>query len=567
MIAPTTAVLAFVPLSLALTLPTTLPSTAGEVASSYVGATTTFQFPPAGVTPASPGNDPDFPDASEVGYAGPTPTGDEALSIETAPAIAVHVGVDPVVRPDTADKKGSKFDMVRSWGSLTPWFSLPADTWGLPESSPVVPKGCEIEQVHIIHRHGARYPTSGSGPSNFAAKLHNITVNGTGFSASGPAEFLNTWQFSLGAEILTPLGREQLYELGVNARVRYGALLKGFTDLPVWRTTSEARMVDSALQFAAGFFGVQSYQTSYHQLIQIEEDGFNSTLAPYYDCPNSNLDDNGYLGYIKAAEWADVYAPPIIERLSGYLDGVNLTSTDIVAMQDLCAYESVALGYSSFCDLFTQADWEAYEYWYDLAFWYSDGPGGATTASQGIGYVQELIARLTQTPITTFDTTTNATLDGSNVTFPLKQPIFVDASHDTIISSIAVALNLTSLAESGPLPTDHIQKDRKWIVSHVAPFATNLVGQVLSCPSKTNVTASNSTATHFRWILNDAVVPLTGVQGCKEDKDGLCELDAYIEGTKARIAEVDFAFDCFANYTVPDPDLIVDGRASPVVKS
>lgn len=25
----------------------------------------------------------------------------------------------------------------------------------------------------------------------------------------------------------------------MNARVRYGALLKGFTDLPVWRTTSE----------------------------------------------------------------------------------------------------------------------------------------------------------------------------------------------------------------------------------------------------------------------------------------------------------------------------------------
>lgn len=77
-----------------------------------------------------------------------------------------------------------------------------------------------------------------------------------------------------------------------------------------------------------------------------------------------------------------MYTPPIIERLSKYLDGVNLTSSDIVAMQDLCAYEvslarpysanlvstkssqSVALGYSSFCDLFTQSDWEAYEYWY-----------------------------------------------------------------------------------------------------------------------------------------------------------------------------------------------------------
>ena len=104
------------------------------------------------------------------------------------------------------------------------------------------------------------------------------------------------------------------------------------------------------------------------------------------------------------------------------------------------------------------------------------------------------------------------------------------------------------------------------MLSHVVPFATNLVGQVLSCPAKGNPISSNNTATHFRWILNDAVVPLTGIQGCNYDVDGLCELGTYIDGTKARIAEVDFAFDCFANYTMPDPDLIVDGRASPWVQ-
>jgi hypothetical protein len=27
-----------------------------------------------------------------------------------------------------------------------------------------------------------------------------------------------------------------------------------------------------------------------------------------------------------------------------------------------------------------------------------------------------------------------------------------------------------------------------------------------------------------------------------------------------RIAEVDYAFGCFGNYTVPNPDLIVDGQ-------
>jgi hypothetical protein len=94
---------------------------------------------------------------------------------------------------------------------------------------------------------------------------------------------------------------------------------------------------------------------------------------------------------------------------------------------------------------------------------------------------------------------------------------------------------------------------QKWIISHIAPFATNLVAQVLSCPA-------SSTPTHIRWILNDAVVPLTGIQGCPSDPNGLCDLQTYIKGTQQRIAEVDYQHDCFANYSIPIPDTIIDGR-------
>lgn len=73
----------------------------------------------------------------------------------------------------------------------------------------------------------------------------------------------------------------------------------------------------------------------------------------------------------------------------------------------------------------------------DLDFWYGVGPGNPTSAAQGAGYVQELVARLTKTPITEFNTTTNSTITNSNVTFPLDQPIFVDATHDVIISNSA----------------------------------------------------------------------------------------------------------------------------------
>jgi hypothetical protein len=80
-----------------------------------------------------------------------------------------------------------------------------------------------------------------------------------------------------------------------------------------------------------------------------------------------------------------------------------------------------------------------------------------------------------------------------------------------------------------------------------------MVGQVLSCPA-------SSQPTHIRWIINDAVVPLTGIKGCSSNSDGLCDLPTFIAGMKQRIAEVDFDFDCRANYTVPVPNNITTGQ-------
>ncbi|KAJ3728872.1 histidine phosphatase superfamily [Lentinula raphanica] len=518
----------------------------GSKASSFAGSTSTFQFPPEGVTATASLINSLFPDASEVGFAGPTPTGDEAESVATAPALSPVKGFFPLVRPDTSDEKGKTFNVVDSWANLSPMQSV--KSFGLDNATEQIPEGCKINQVFVLHRHGARYPTSGSSPAKFAATVHSAAGNGT-FVATGPLEFLNTWTYRLGAEILTPFGREQLFELGVGTRVKYGDLLKNFTGLPVWRTTSEERMVDSALHFAAGFFGVQSYQTSYYQLIEIEQQGFNNTLAPYDQCPNANNDISG-LGSQATSAWNNVYLVDAQKRLAPFLPGFNLTISDLSAMQTLCPYETVALGYSAFCDLFTEEEWKGFAYSIDLSFWYGNGPGNPAVSAQGIGWVQELVARLTQTPITTFDTTTNETI----VTFPLYQPIYVDATHDTVISAILPAMNFTTLAAGGPLPLDHIPTNRTYKVQEISPFASRLIGQVLSCPA-------SDTPTHIRWILNDGVLPQTGINGCEEDPNGLCEINTFIAGMKQRIEEVDFAFDCFGNYTFSlSNDTITNGQ-------
>ena len=104
---------------------------------------------------------------------------------------------------------GTPFQVIRAWGNLSPWFSVGSGAFGLRTADPQIPAGCELQQVHLLHRHGARYPTAGSAPSDFAAKVHSA-ANSTGFTATGPLDFLNSWTYKLGAAILTPFGREEL---------------------------------------------------------------------------------------------------------------------------------------------------------------------------------------------------------------------------------------------------------------------------------------------------------------------------------------------------------------------
>jgi hypothetical protein len=94
----------------------------------------------------------------------------------------------------------------------------------------------------------------------------------------------------------------------------------------------------SRLHFAAGFFGVQSYQSDYHQSIVIEAPGFNNTLAPYDTCSNSN-NAIGDFGGVQEAKWIPIYLAGAVKRLQPLINGVNLTAAEVFAMQQLCAYE------------------------------------------------------------------------------------------------------------------------------------------------------------------------------------------------------------------------------------
>ncbi|KAH6614880.1 histidine phosphatase superfamily [Boeremia exigua] len=524
-------------------------------ASSNAGSPASDVYPPSGTVV----NSSLFPPESVVGFPGPTPTGAEPNAIQTAPSYPYNDKSSnsfPLIAPQPHGNDGhSKFDISRYWGNLSPWYSLRSEDYGLPDANPIVPEGCNITQVLLLYRHGARYPTSGAAPGTFAQKVANATKTGD-LAFTGELSFLSDWTYKLGAELLTPFGRSQNFMLGVQSRQMYGHLLNNFTaagKLPVFRTQSQDRMVKTAENFAAGFFGVPEYMSEVNIEILVETPGVNNSGAPYEVCLNSNIASKGSIGSTIAAKFAVNAFNATIARLQSQAEGIRFTATDAIAMLQLCSYETHALGYSAFCDLFSEADFLNYEYYYDLSFYYNNGPGSPVAAAQGKGYLDEYLARLTGT-YPPANSALNETFDNTTTYFPLQQSIYADATHEVVVLDTLTAFNLTALFDGPALSPSGNQYANSFVASRLVPFATHFTTQVLECKAR-------SPSRQIRFIVNDAVIPINGSHpGCPTDKDGLCAFDNVVNVLQKRSTEIDFDYDCLANYTA-SPGVNYNGRA------
>ena len=90
-------------------------------------------------------------------------------------------------------------------GQVSPYFPNP-DGFGVSEYP--LPAGSNISQLHMLARHGSRYPTGDSGVAKFSTSLVQAVKNGSA-SFSGELAFLNNWEYGLGSEILVPVGRQE----------------------------------------------------------------------------------------------------------------------------------------------------------------------------------------------------------------------------------------------------------------------------------------------------------------------------------------------------------------------
>ncbi|KUJ23822.1 putative phytase [Mollisia scopiformis] len=514
-----------------------------------------------------------------------------------------------VARVSAIDLETDISKISRSWGQVSVYADNDEDYFGVEYVG--LPDGCQIESASTLQRHAQRFPTSGNddggNDARFAQKLSNFTSGNSTASFTGPLAFLNKYQYVMqDSGLLTGIGASTEFAAGVTFWNRYGRTLYNATQAQlaynasypngtarapvVLRTTSQSRIENSQINWALGFFGT-SFQTvpdptlanftSPFEVVIIPEGGTeNNTLASYDSCFNDDDAVIGYLGDDDLFTYLPKYLGAATARLQKYApSGFTFNYNDTYAMQSICAYEYNYIGMSDFCYLFTADEWAGFENTLDMelysltaADYYDYSYGNPTGRAQGIGYVQELIARLTHTYITTSDSSVNSTIDNNPTTFPLHQPFYADFSHDDIIVSVLTAMSVDYFRDPPSLTQYPPNPNRHFILSHMTPFGGRLITETIGCsspdpyPVKTHHTAytptqygydpANATYKFVRMRLNNGIVPLNTIRGgyCGNATsgrvDGMCAMEAFLESQESAYMLSNYDYACFGNYSI-----------------
>lgn len=215
---------------------------------------------------------------------------------------------------------------------------------------------------------------------------------------------------------------------------------------------------------------------------------------------------------------------PIAARLNTLIPGANLTEAQVSDLMDLCPFTTLASPkpsvLSPFCHLFAAKEWPIYDTVKTLEKYFSYSAGNELGPTQGVGWVNELIARLTNQKVKDH-TSVNHTLDSDPATFPLDRALYADFSHDNDMTSIFSAMGLYNSSNTRSSSVSATFKRSEVDVagfkaSESVPFAGRAVVEKMTCAGEEMV----------RVVVNGKVMPL---EQCGGDTLGRCTLGRFIE--------------------------------------
>lgn len=440
-------------------------------------------------------------------------------------------------KDSSAARKGGKVD--KNWnilyhlGGTGPWVQK---VDGIFTNDIGPPAGCKVEQVHMLSRHGERYPTKNAGDRliNVLDKLETSSK-----PLSGDLGFVDDWTFFVNDpdsefEQLTTTGpfsgTLETFATGVKLRTRYRHLIpKGksaIQKMKIWASDSD-RVEATARYLASGLFGLPLSDFASVEIVPETVERGADTLTPSESCSkyrNDDVDGHDH-GTTQLAKFQRIYTKPILQRFEKQLgahNNVTLTFEDIFSMQEMCGFETTIRGKSPWCDLFTQDEWESFEYARDLYHYYRSGPGNKYSKSMGVPWMNATLQLLEKGPS--------------------AGPFFLSFTHD---SDMIPTFNMLDLFhDEEPLPSTHVAHRRSWRTSQVVPMGGRLVIERLSCST------ASSHSIFVRLNVNDGIVAMPG---CISGPGSSCPLDKFIEIMDQKLSQaVDFRTMCGLPKNAPD---------------
>jgi hypothetical protein len=216
-------------------------------------------------------------------------------------------------------------------------------------------------------------------------------------------------------------------------------------------------------------------------------------IVPHKSCPAFSKEP----GKKQMAEFISNYAPAVSERLEDEA-AFKFADKDIVGLQSLCGYQSAIEGKRSpICAVFTDAEWMAYEYAWDLRYSYMVGPLNPLSPYLGFPWLQAQIPLLD-------DHDDSPARAG----WPKEQRFFLSFTHREVPPFVATALGIFNASSNAgeEFPTDRINWARAWRMSDLIPFLGHVGMEKITCDSK------RGPEDFVRFVANQAPRPLPDCQ-------------------------------------------------------
>ena len=419
------------------------------------------------------------------------------------------------------------FNVLNHQGGNAPYF----ESYD-PPADPSPPQGCSVTRAAYLAHHGAIYASGQEYTSILAPFFKKLANNSVDWAQTSPSlAFLATWTPPIAAdqvENLTRSGKLEANEFGVRLSYRYPNL-----PLPqqVWASSS-----DKTMQSAQSIILGLEPEPNQINLVSVQENklaGAN-TLTPQSSCPAYSTNS----GSTQAEQFAETYIPSILTRLNAEALAFNFTSADVLAMQTLCAYETVIRGHSDFCslNLFSADEWLAFEYANDILDFYSMGYG--TTVPGHIGYPWF-----------------NATAELLTTDPAPAQSLYISVTHRELLPMVATAMGLFNNSAFGSgnindtMPTDLINHRRAFKTSIIFPLLGHVAIERLQCSSSygySKVIQQNK-GVFYRTLWNGAPQQLPG---CVDGPGESCSAQGFQNYAQQRQAMFDgYLQACQVNYT------------------